>query len=90
MLFGTWLQLHAYDPSNYMETGLCRVFKVPLELLAFAITLKGINTLKRVIKGRKKIKISSYKSRGKSYPDIRLIRIMLTDSLLSINGVSND
>ena len=48
-----------------------------LALLAFAITLKGINTLKR----QKKIKIQSYESRGKSYPDIKLTHIMLTDSL---------
>ena len=54
-----------------------RVFKIPLVLLAFAITLKGINTLKGVIKRQKKIEIRSYESRGKSYLDIKLIHTML-------------
>ena len=65
-----------------------RVFKIPLVLLAFAIILKGINT-KRVIKGQKKVKIWSYESRGKSYPDMKPIHIMLTDSLCSVIGVNN-
>ena len=38
-----------------------RVFKIPL---AFAITLKGINTLRGVIKRQKTIKIRSYESKG--------------------------
>ena len=45
------------------------------------------NHPKRVIKGQKKIKIQSYEFRGKSYPDIKLIHIMLTDSLRSIIGI---
>ena len=36
---------------------------------------------KRVIKRQKKVKIQCYESRGKSYPVIKLIHIMLTDSL---------
>ena len=36
-----------------------------------------------------KIKIWSCQSRGKSYPDIKLIHKMLTDSLLSIIGINN-
>ena len=61
--------------------------KIPLVLLAFAITLKEFIP-KRVIKGQKKIKIRSYESRGKSYIDIRLIHIMSTDSLRSMIGVN--
>ena len=45
--------------------------------------------LRRVIKGQKKIKIRSYESREKSYPDIKPIHIMLTESLPSITGVNN-
>ena len=45
---------------------------------------------KSAIKGQKKIKIQSYESRGKSYPDIKQIHIMLTDSLRSIIGVNNN
>ena len=45
--------------------------------------------LKKAIKRQKKIKIRSNKSRGKSYPDIKLIHIILIDSLWYIIGVIN-
>ena len=50
-----------------------RVFKIPLVLLAFAITLKGINTLKDMISPVQR----------ESYLDIKLIHKMLTDNLLA-------
>ena len=62
-------------------SGAWRIFKIPLVLLAFAITLKGMDTL---IKGQKKIKIRSYEPRGERYTDIKLIHIMLTDILGSL------
>ena len=44
---------------------------------------------KRVIKRQKKIKIRSYEPRGKSYPDIKVIHVMLTDTLRSIIVVNS-
>ena len=41
------------------------------------------------MKGQNKIKIRLYESREKSYPDIKLIHIMLTDSSWFIIGVNN-
>ena len=43
---------------------------MPLALLAFAITLKGINTPTK--ERQKKIQTQSYQSREKSYSDIKL------------------
>ena len=42
----------------------------------------------RVIKGQKKINIWYYEPRGKSYPNMKVIHMVLTDSLRSIIGVN--
>ena len=62
------------------------VFKIPLVLLAFAITLKGINTLRGLSKDNQDM--SSIVQR-ENYPDIKLIHKMLTDNLLTIIGINN-
>ena len=61
-----------------------RVFKILLVLLAFAITFKGINTLKT-----KENQDMILPVQRESCPDSKLIHKMLTDSLLSIIGVNN-
>ena len=76
-----------------------RVLKTPLVLLTFAITLKGFNTLLTFAITLKGINTLRGKSKDnqdiispvqrESYPDIKLIHKMLTDNLLSINGISN-
>ena len=65
-----------------------RVFKVPLVLLAFAITFKGINILRGYSKDKENQDMILPVQR-ESCPDIKLIHKMLTDSLLSITGVNN-
>ena len=57
------------------------VFKIPLVLLALAITLKGINTIRGQSKDKRKARYDLTSPEGKSYPDIKLIHIMLTNSL---------
>ena len=57
-----------------------RVFKILLVLLAFAITLKGINTIRGSSKDKKKSSCDLRSPEGKA-SDIKLIHIMSTDSL---------
>ena len=60
---------------------------MPLVLVGFTITLKGINTF-RGKKGKNQHTTLRVR-REKSYPDITLIHTMLTNSLRSIIGVKH-
>ena len=65
-----------------------RVFKIPLVLIAFAITFKGVNTQGDNQRTNENQDMT-FPVQRESYPDIKLIHKMLTDSLLSITGINN-
>ena len=47
MLFGTWSQAHAYDPSDYMETRLYTANEY--SIYHFCIMIKDFHFFSRVI-----------------------------------------